>query len=352
MCAVQERSTPSVVSAVDHEKVILVQEPKSGLTGVIAIQSTALGPAVGGTRWRRYGDLGEAFEDALRLARAMTLKNAAAELQWGGGKACIIDDGSPRERQLKAYADLLNHLDGEFIAGKDVGMTLDAMNFLSKRTRWVVGVAPDHGGLGDPSPATAQTVLGAVQAALRIRFGSDELAGRSVAIVGVGSVGASLARQLTAGGAKLVLADIDEGRLRDAAKATGGEAVSIGEALGAKVDVLSPCATGEMIDTEMAERLRCAIIAGGANNPLVDDGAAQELHRRGVLYVPDYLANAGGVIMNAVEFNGEGPEALRAALERAVARTAENLRVAADTGRPPYEIAREAVEMRLKGDAS
>lgn len=341
------RALLSIDSEFDHEKVMLLQDRRSGLRGVIAIHSTALGPAVGGLRWRPYTGVTEAAVDALRLSRAMTLKNASANLAWGGGKACVIDDGGPRDAQLEAFARVLNELDGEYIAGKDVGMTIEGMNRLVQVTRWVVGIGTDHGGLGDPSPATARTVIGAIEAAVRLKFGSDDLGKRSVGVIGVGGVGASLAEMLAERGTRLILADLSEERLQLVASATGAQTMSVDDALRSEVDVLAPCATGEMIGLELIDELRCKVIAGGANNPLINDATAEGLAARDVLYVPDYLANSGGVIMNAAEFRRETAAELELALARAVALTEEILQRAALEERAPYQLAREAAWNRV-----
>ncbi len=298
----------SINAEFDHEKVLILKRRRSGLVAAIAFHSTLLGPAVGGMRYRRYPSVSDAVIDALRLSRAMTLKNAAAGLDWGGGKLCVVDDGDQNRRteRLEDLADILNELQGEFIVGKDVGATIPDMDVLAANTRWVVGKSVQMGGLGDPSPATAATVLGAIESALRVTIGDSVLQGKSVAIIGVGGVGGSLARILHQHGAVLQLADIDNERARIMADAVGGQIVDTEEALVAEVDVLAPCAVGEMIGESEVERLRCRIIASGANNPLVDERLADVLHQRDILYVPDYLANAGGVIQNAVEFAGDG----------------------------------------------
>ena len=329
-------------SEFDHERVLCIQDDDTGLLAVLALHSTRLGPAVGGMRYRKYSALSDAIVDALRLSRAMTLKNAAAGLPWGGGKLCVLDDGdmSRRQDRLLRLADLLNELGGTYIVGKDVGATLADMDVLASRSRWVVGIPEARGGLGDPSPATARTVLGAMNAAARVLWGADSIAGRSAAIIGTGGVGGSLADLLAERDVRLLLADVDATRVAAVADRTGGQVVSVADALTADVDFLAPCATGEMIGAADVPALRCAVVAGGANNPLVDESVVALLDVRGILYVPDFLANAGGVIQNAAEFREQGWPVLWRLLDEADQRTLSLLRRADSSGQTPFDLAR------------
>jgi len=298
----------TVDSEFEHERLMCVRDEPTGLVAVFAFHSTRLGPAVGGMRYRRYGSLSEGMVDALRLSRAMTLKNAAARLAWGGGKLCVLEDGdvARRSSRLLRLAELLNDLDGAYIVGKDVGVTMADMDVLAERSPWVVGVPVERGGLGDPSPATATTVIGGMEAAAQQMYDTTDLSGMSAAIIGVGGVGASLADQLAERGVRLLLADTDTDRVGIVAARTNGEIVSTDTASTAEVDFLAPCATGEMFGADDVRGLRCRAIVGGANNPLVDDSVALLLHSAGIHYVPDFLSNSGGVIQNAVEFNRWG----------------------------------------------
>jgi len=344
----------SLDSEFGHEKLLCVNDVATGLLAVIAFHSTRLGPAVGGMRYREYAALGDAVVDALRLSRAMTLKNAAAGLDWGGGKLCVVDDGNAAKRQdrLLRLADLLNELDGTYIAGKDVGATMTDMDVLASRSRWVVGIPEARGGLGDPSPATAQTVIGSMESAASVLWGADSLSGTSAAIIGTGGVGASLARMLAERDVSLLLADTDDPRVSSVARQVGGRVVSVRDALTADVDFLAPCATGEMISSDDVAALNCRVIAGGANNPLVDDSVATLLHADGILYVPDFLANAGGVIQNAVEFRRQGWPVLRQLLDEANGRTLSVLKRASDAGKPPLELARSEALASVAAGAS
>jgi glutamate dehydrogenase/leucine dehydrogenase len=331
--------TLSIDSEFDHEKLLCIKDHKSGLVAAIAFHSTKLGPAVGGMRFRRYDSLSSAIVDALRLGRAMTLKNASAHLNWGGGKLCVVDDGDTARRteRLVKLAEVINGFEGEYIVGKDVGATLADMELLSSHTRWVVGIPESKGGLGDPSPATARTVVGAMEAAFHVTRGYSDLSGTSASIIGVGGVGASLARSLATQGVSLFISDIDESKTAALAAEIGAEALSVPKALRADVDFLAPCATGEMINDQNVADLRCRIIAGGANNPLVDDSVAIKLHQRSVLYVPDFLANAGGVIQNAAEFRTQGWRGVDQMIEEANTRLLILLERAQQADVPPLE---------------
>lgn len=326
-----------------HEHVELVQDPASGLKAVIAVHSTALGPAVGGLRWQRYPDLDAAVRDALRLSYAMSLKNAAADLSLGGGKAVIVDDGATERRgeRLLAFADALNRLGGRYVTAEDVGTTPADMDLLATRTAHVLGRSPESGGTGDPSPATARTVHAAVRTGVAHALDVHGLGGVRVGIVGVGKVGAALARLLHADGAVLELADADAARARQLADELGAVARTPGELLQARLDVLAPCATGEMIDSGRARTLSCSVVAGAANNPLTDDRTAAVLHERGVLYVPDFLANCGGMVNVAAEYRRAGAGFVEERINAAGARLRAVLDEARRDGRMPLVVARE-----------
>jgi glutamate dehydrogenase/leucine dehydrogenase len=326
----------------EHENLVIARGTRSGALGIVAVHSTALGPAVGGLRFQPYPTASAAVADALRLSRAMTLKNAAAGLDLGGGKAVLVaTEGAARDDQLLDLADIVQQLGGTYVTAEDVGTTPADMDLIATRTAWVVGRSPEQGGTGDPSSTTARTVFGAIKEAARARWGTDDLAGRSVAVVGVGKVGAGLAALLEADGAELALADLNAGRAQDVAAAVGGTVLPLDQALQADVDVLAPCATGEMIGVDDVDRLRCEVIAGAANNPLVDDATAERLAARGILYVPDFLANCGGVIQVAADYRKSGLDGVDAGVALAVARIRSVLDTAAAERRPPIEVARE-----------
>jgi leucine dehydrogenase len=276
-----------------YEQVVRVRDDEAGYHGIIAIHSTRLGPALGGTRMRAYGSEEEALTDVLRLARGMTYKCAAAELPLGGGKSVIIADGatSDRRRVLRAHGRAVDQFGGRYITSVDIGTTPTDMVVIRETTSYVNGL-PDE--LDDPSPVTARGVLRAIQGALRYVRGSDDLAGRTVAIQGCGQVGYSLARQLALGGAKVFAADPDERRLHRAARDCAVTPVVADSIYDLEVDVFAPCALGGVLNDATIPRLRCAIVAGAANNQLLEDRHGAALAERSIVYVPDYVANAGG----------------------------------------------------------
>lgn len=327
----------------EHERVQLVHDPATGLRAVIAIHSTALGPALGGLRFRRYaGGLPEALDDALRLSHAMTLKASAAGLDLGGGKAVIVDDGRDelRAARLVAFAAEIDRLDGAYITAEDIGTTTADMDLIAEHTPHVVGRSARAGLGGDPSPDTARTVLGAIRAALAAVDGDDALEGRTVGVLGLGKVGGRLARLLAAGGAHVV--GYDPAAAACASLREPGVELAAGaeDVLARELDVLAPCAGGGLVDAELAGRLRCRIVCGAANNPLREEAAADVLARRGIVSVPDFLANCGGLIHADAERRGDGDAArLEQRLAAAQARTRDVLVQARERGVAPEAVA-------------
>ncbi len=294
------------LTAAGHEQLVVSRGRRTGAHVVIAVHSTALGPALGGCRIWRYPSLADAVDDALRLSAAMTLKAAVAGLPLGGGKAVIrLPDGDvAREALLHDLADAVNLLGGRYITAEDVGSTSRDMAMLAEFTEHVVGRPTAGGGSGDPGDFTAAGVLAGMRAACREVFGTPDLAGRSVAIVGLGSVGANLARRLAATGARLEVCDIDPAK-RALADSLGARWIDAAEhAHAAAVDVLAPCALGGLIDARRVEELRCRIVCGAANNQLDADARAERMAGRGILYAPDFIVNAGGLINVALELTG------------------------------------------------
>jgi leucine dehydrogenase len=335
--------------AFGHEQLELFRDPATGLTGAVAIHSTALGPAMGGLRIRRYDDLEAGVVDALRLARAMTLKNAAAGLDLGGGKAVLFDDGQweNREARMGAFADVLERLGGRYITAEDVGTSPGDMDVLAGRTRWVAGRSPGRGGNGDPSPDTARTVFGAIEAAVRINL-ERPLDGVTIGVLGVGKVGSALTEMLVEAGAQVEVADAAAIRAIDLAERLDGvTCVPLDGFLGRPLDVLAPCAMGELIDEGTVGRLDCRVVAGAANNPLVNHTTAVALHRSGVLYVPDFIANCGGILHVAAEFERLPGWELEEQLARCVERAAEILGEAATCDELPLNIAVRRAQVRV-----
>jgi leucine dehydrogenase len=289
------------MSLLAHEEVVVQRGHRSGIYMVVAIHSTVLGPALGGLRLWRYEALGDAIADALRLSEAMTYKASAAGLDLGGGKAVLC---APPERELTAedrrallldLGDTVESLEGRYVTAEDVGTSTEDMTVISERTSHVVGLPPEAGGSGDPSPVTARGVERAIRACCEQRFGSPNLEGRTVTVVGLGHVGHALAGRLRVAGAELIACDIDPSK-RESAEALSARWIGPEDAISADCDVLAPCALGEAIDSETIDRLRCEIVCGSANNVLASDSLAGRLHERGILYAPDFIANAGGLI--------------------------------------------------------
>lgn len=281
-----------------HERVLFCANPDVGLEAIIAVHSTVLGPGLGGVRMWPYGSTEEAFIDVLRLSRGMTYKAAAAGLHLGGGKAVIIGDSKKdkSEALFRAFGRYVESLGGLYITAEDVGTDMEDMEVIHHETRWVTGVSPALGGGGDPSPVTASGVLQGMKAAAQHKWGDDSLKGKSVAIQGLGSVGSYLAKYLKEEGAKTFGADIDAEATAQARSELGVEIVPAHEILEVECDVLAPCALGAVLNDDTIPRLRCQIVAGGANNQLADDRHGQDLHDRGILYAPDFVGNAGGLI--------------------------------------------------------
>jgi leucine dehydrogenase len=290
-----------IVSLLEHEEVLVHRGERSGTSLVVAIHSTALGPALGGARLWRYGALGDGIADALRLSQAMTYKAAAAGLELGGGKAvlCVPPDRElgPEERRdlMLDLGDAVESLDGRYVTAEDVGTGTADMAIVGERTTHVVGRPADSGGSGDPSPVTARGVEAAIRACCEHRYGSSDLDGRVVTIVGLGHVGLALAERLAAEGCALRVSDIDDGK-REEARRLDARWVDPDAAAGTECDVFAPCALGGAINGESIDRLRCEIVCGSANNVLADDSLAAALDERRILYAPDFIANAGGLI--------------------------------------------------------
>lgn len=292
-----------LIEAGGHEALLICAEPGAGYRGIIAVHSSVLGPAVGGTRVWPYASETEAVIDALRLSRAMTLKNAMAGLPMGGGKAVIIADSATMDRDavFRAHGRAVERLGGRYITAEDVGSTFADMELIARETRHVIGQGAT---LGDPSPYTARGVFRAMQAGARAVWGTEDLAGRTVALQGCGNVGSFLARLLREAGAELMVSDLDMTRAARVADATDGRVVAADAIYDAPADIFAPCGLGGILNDATIPRLRVRLVAGGANNQLLADAHGRELERRGIVYVPDYVANAGGVLCGSVDILG------------------------------------------------
>jgi leucine dehydrogenase len=291
-----------VVAGWDGERWVHRVDETSGAHLFVAVHSTVLGPGMGGTRLKIYPSPDEGLADALRLSEAMTFKQAAADLPYGGGKAVIAapaipPPGSPERRELfLRHADLVDSLDGDYVTAADMNTGPADMDTMAERTPYVLGRSQANGGSGDPGHGTAIGVFHGIRAAARHAFGSDDLSQRTVLIQGVGSVGGRLAHHLHAAGARLLISDTDAARTNQVAGEVDAETVEPEDAIATTCDIFSPCATGRVVSQETIPRMACAVVAGAANNQLEDPGDADRLRDAGILYAPDYVINAGGVI--------------------------------------------------------
>ncbi len=318
-------------------------DPAVGLHAVIAIDDTTRGPALGGVRWKAYASPADAAIECRRLAAGMTLKNAAAELPYGGGKSVIIDAGRPVDRTavLHAFGAFVAELDGTYIPGVDMGTTIDDLAEIGT-------IAPDVAcSTEDPSPWTALGTWAAIRAAVHHADGAQTLDGVTVAVQGAGHVGASLARLLAQDGAHVIVADVDEVRARRIAAEVGGQAIAADAVLAVPCDVLAPCAVARVVRPETVDLLRCRILAGAANDLLNDPGCADLLAVRDVVYVPDFLANAGGVIHIHALRDGWDEDQLREAVLQIGDRVGRALDAAAATAQSPLAAAEDLAREQL-----
>ena len=337
-----------------HETVLRVADDASGLVGFIAVHSTALGPAAGGLRMRVYETEAAALQDVLRLSEGMSYKNAAAGLPLGGGKAVILGDPSTKTpEQLRAFARAIDSLGGQYWTAEDMGMSPEDMAVLREETAFVAGLDAGSFASGDPSPITARGIFQSIRTTARHRFGSASLEGRRVAVQGLGHVGWALGMLLKAAGAELTVADMDAARAAQAARCLGAEVVAPGDILRAKADILAPCAIGGILNAPSIAELRVDAVCGGANNQLATTEDGTLLHARGILYAPDYVVNAGGIINVATEIlrirdrDGFVEEKL-AALDATLDAILTN---AAAQGQPPARVADRIIAPRLRPTA-
>jgi leucine dehydrogenase len=336
----------------DHEGVHLITDRASGLSAVIAVHSTTLGPAAGGVRFWHYADHGAAITDALRLSRGMSYKNAMAGLPMGGGKGVILANAERTKspQLLAAFGRAIESLGGRYVTAEDVGMSEADMQAIAAETRHVSGLPVGSGAAGgNPGPTTAHGVYLGIRAAARRVLGTDDMHGVRVAIQGVGSVGGGVARKLAADGADLILADVDTRRAEALAAELGARTVSTAAILAEEAEIVSPNALGAVLTEASIAALKCKAVAGGANNQLATRADGARLHARGILYAPDYVINAGGIINVALEYLGQGD---RAEVDARVARIPERLievwDESARTGQPEADVA-DAIARRLIG---
>jgi leucine dehydrogenase len=298
-------------AALDHEEIVVRRGTRSGVYSMVAVHSTVRGPALGGCRMWPYGDARAAQRDVMRLSEGMTYKSSVAGVPLGGGKGVIMVppgerlEGDRRRDVLLDFADTVNRLEGRYLTAEDVGISDDDVAVMSEVTPHITGLARERGGSGDPSPWTALGVFVGLRETCERAFGTGDLDGRSICVIGLGHVGSHLARMLAEAGAQLVVSDVDAGK-RALAEELGASWVEPEEALFAPVDVVAPCALGGILDHETVPRLACRAIAGAANNQLADTSVDTLLAERRILWAPDFVINAGGIINISVEFDPAG----------------------------------------------
>lgn len=331
-----------------HEQVVPFDDPATGLRGIVAIHDRSLGPAMGGCRMWPYADVGSAMRDALRLSRGMSFKNALAGLPLGGGKAVII--GDPRkdksEALFRAFGRFVHTLQGRYITAEDVGVSVQDMEAVRKETPYVAGLRTAS---GDPSPMTARGVLIGIQSAVRHRLGRDSLNGLRVAVQGLGHVGSHLCRELRDAGASLIVSDIHQDAVQSVVEELGGTAVAPDAIMGVEADVFAPCALGGILNDVTIPKLRVPIVAGAANNQLDDARHAELLRERGILFAPDYVINAGGIINAASELEGPYDRARVLTRVEAIGQTLDRIFEIARTDRvSPATVADDLAWQRLR----
>jgi leucine dehydrogenase len=337
-----------------HEEIHFVTDEKCGLKAIIAIHSTYLGPAAGGVRFWHYAKDDDALTDALRLSRGMSYKNAMAGLPLGGGKSVLLApaDRTKSPDMLHAFGKAVDGLGGRYITAEDVGINVADMIEVARSTKYVAGLPNSAGDVGgDPGPHTSLGVFLGIKAAVKRALGKDTLSGLHIAMQGAGSVATGVALHACAEGAKLSIADVDQAKARKLADATNGRVVSPEEILGLEADVVSPNALGAILTEQSIAALKTPVVAGGANNQLATPQDGGRLHARGILYAPDYVINAGGIINVCTEYLGDGDAGLvRQRTDGIPVRLEQIWAESADSGRDPAAVA-DAMAQRLIGRA-
>jgi len=331
----------------EHEQLVFWNDPAIGYRGIIAIHDTTLGPALGGTRFWNYASEHEAVVDALRLSRGMTYKAAVAGLDLGGGKSVIIGDNRIRDREMvfRTHGRAVQSLGGRYITAEDVGTSVDDMEWIRMETDHVVGV---YGGSGDPSPVTAYGVYRGIKAAARFRYGDDSLEGKHVVVQGLGHVGYYLCEDLHAEGARLTVTDIDAERVRRVVDDFGATAVDPDDVYSVDADIFAPCALGSVINDETLDVFRFDVVAGGANNQLAQsERHGKAIQQKGILYAPDYVINAGGLINVYGELKGWSPERAKRKAGEIYSTLLRVFEHAEAEGIPTSEAADQIAEQRL-----
>ena len=334
------------IAEMGHEQVVVCHDKASGYRGIIAIHDTTLGPALGGTRFWNYATDAEALTDVLRLSRGMTYKNAVAGLNLGGGKAVMLGDPKTTRREMlfRAHGRFVDSLGGRYITAEDVMTSPADMEYVHMETNYVAGL---QGRSGDPSPVTAHGVFRSIQASAKQRWGSDDLTGKRVAVQGLGHVGYYLCRELHAAGATITVTDIDADRIQRVQSEFGATAVAPDEIYGVAGDIFAPCALGGIINDKTIPQLKVEIVSGGSNNQLLETRHGDVLAKRDILYAPDYVANAGGVINVYGELHDWTPERALRKADEIYDTMLSVFEIAAEQGVPTYVAADRLAERRL-----
>lgn len=332
-----------------YEQLVFCHDKTSGLKAIIAIHNTTLGPALGGTRMWNYENEEDAILDVLRLSRGMSYKAAAAGLNLGGGKAVIIGDAKKdkTEEMWRAFGRFVQSLNGRYITAEDVGTTVQDMDYVNLETDFVTGVSA-KGSSGDPSPKTALGVFRGLLAAAHEVWGSDDINGKTVAVQGVGHVGYYLCQHLHNAGAKLVICDIDQDSINRAVKEFGAEVVKPDAIYDVKCDIYSPCALGAVINDKTIDRLTCKVVAGAANNVLAEDRHGDLLQKKGIIYAPDYVINAGGLMNVADELNGYNEERAIEKVKTIYNNISKVIAISKRDNIPTYKAADRMAEERIE----
>jgi len=340
----------SYLEKYDYEQVVFCHDEASGLKAIIAIHDTTLGPALGGCRMWTYATEEDAIMDALRLARGMTYKAAAAGLNLGGGKTVVMGNAKTdkSEALFRALGRYIQSLNGRYITAEDVGTNVHDMDIVHTETNYVTGISKAYGSSGNPSPMTALGTFRGMQATAKVAFGSDDLAGKTVAIQGLGSVGYGLAEHLKNVGANLIVTDINDEAVRRATVELGAKAVGPSEIFDAQCDIFAPCALGAIINDDTINRLRCKVVAGSANNQLAEERHGDILHEKGILYAPDYVINAGGLMNVADELEGYHQERAMKKVESIYQIMLDIYRISDEQKIPSYKAADHLAEQRIE----
>ena len=333
----------------DFEQVVFCQDEASGLKAVIAIHDTTLGPALGGSRMWTYASEEAAIEDALRLARGMTYKNAAAGLNLGGGKTVIIGDpfNDKNEEMFRALGRFIQGLNGRYITAEDVGTTVADMDLIHEETNYVTGISPTFGSSGNPSPITAYGVFLGMKAAAKEAFGEDSLWGRTVAVQGLGNVAYTLCEYLHKEGARLIVTDINQAAIDRVVNDFGATAVAPDAIYEQQVDIYSPCALGATVNDDTIPKFKAKVIAGSANNQLAESRHGKTLHEMGIVYAPDYVINAGGVINVADELYGYNRDRAMKRVETIYTSLEKIFAISKEEDIPTYLAANRLAEQRI-----